>query len=58
LDAKSKGKRGNEVKGARYAVFDVEYELESGEGKRSKIAFITWAPDDSDIQVSQLLLLL
>ncbi|KAJ3575860.1 hypothetical protein NP233_g825 [Leucocoprinus birnbaumii] len=28
----------------RYAVVDVEYELEGGAGKRSKIAFITWIP--------------
>lgn len=34
LNAKSKDKRGNVVMGGRYAVYDIEYELESGEGKR------------------------
>lgn len=47
LNAKSKDKRGNEGIGGRYAVFDVEYDLEGGEGKRSKITFISWVPDDA-----------
>lgn len=47
LNAKSKDRRGNEGIGGRYAVFDVEYELESGEGSRSKITFISWTPDDA-----------
>jgi len=47
LAAKSKDRRGNEGIGGRYAVFDVEYELESGEGKRNKITFISWSPDDA-----------
>jgi len=47
LNAKSKDKRGKEGIGGRYAVFDVEYELESGEGKRNKITFISWSPDDA-----------
>ncbi|KAI9814023.1 MAG: cofilin [Pycnora praestabilis] len=46
-DAKSKDKRGKEGPGPRYAVYDFEYELEGGEGKRSKIAFIAWSPDDA-----------
>ncbi|KAJ5279689.1 hypothetical protein N7478_005061 [Penicillium angulare] len=29
----------------RYAVYDVEYELAAGEGKRSKIIFISWVPE-------------
>jgi Cofilin/tropomyosin-type actin-binding protein len=33
-------------------VFDVEYELESGEGKRNKITFISWCPDDASQYVS------
>jgi hypothetical protein len=33
-------------------VFDVEYELESGEGKRNKITFISWCPDDAPQYVS------
>ncbi|KAI9704677.1 MAG: cofilin [Bogoriella megaspora] len=47
LNAKSKDKRGKEGMGGRYAVYDVEYELEGGEGSRSKITFITWCPDDA-----------
>jgi len=47
LNAKSKNKKGEEGIGGRYAVFDVEYDLESGEGKRSKITFIAWCPDDA-----------
>ena len=34
LQAKSKDARGNEVLGGRYAVFDVEYDLPGGDGKR------------------------
>jgi cofilin len=52
LDAKSKDKKGNEVIGGRYAVFDIEYDLESGEGKRNKITFISWCPDDAPQYVS------
>jgi cofilin len=47
LNAKSKDRKGKEGIGGRYAVFDVEYELESGEGTRSKITFIAWCPDDA-----------
>ena len=46
LNAKSKNKAGVEGIGGRYAVFDVEYET-AGEGKRSKITFISWVPDDA-----------
>ena len=35
VDAKSKDKRGNLGAGPRYAVYDFDYELASGEGKRS-----------------------
>ncbi len=31
-------KKGKEGIGGRYAVFDIEYDLESGEGTRSKIS--------------------
>ncbi|KAL1977894.1 hypothetical protein VTN31DRAFT_753 [Thermomyces dupontii] len=31
----------------RYAVYDVEYELGGGEGKRNKIVFISWVPSDT-----------
>ncbi|KAK4940078.1 hypothetical protein LTR28_009224 [Elasticomyces elasticus] len=47
LAAKSKDRKGKEGMGGRYAVFDVEYELEGGEGSRSKITFIAWCPDDA-----------
>lgn len=51
LSAKSKNKRGEEGIGGRYAVFDVEYDT-AGEGKRSKITFISWVPDDAPQYVS------
>jgi cofilin len=47
LSAKSKDRRGKEGIGGRYAVFDVEYDLDSGEGTRNKITFISWCPDDA-----------
>jgi cofilin len=47
LNAKSKDRRGKEGIGGRYAVFDVQYDLESGEGTRNKITFISWSPDDA-----------
>ncbi|EEP79260.1 conserved hypothetical protein [Uncinocarpus reesii 1704] len=31
----------------RYAVYDVEFELEGGEGKRNKIVFISWVPNET-----------
>lgn len=34
----------------RYAVYDFEYELASGEGKRNKIVFFTWAPDTANVR--------
>jgi len=48
MEAKSSHK-GKEGKGPRYAVYDFEYELESGEGKRSKIIFISWSPDEGTL---------
>ncbi|KAF2457099.1 hypothetical protein BDY21DRAFT_34203 [Lineolata rhizophorae] len=47
LNAKSKDRRGKEGIGGRYAVYDVEYDLEGGEGRRNKITFISWSPDDA-----------
>lgn len=38
----------------RYAVYDFEYELASGEGKRSKIVFFAWTPDNSPIRSKML----
>jgi hypothetical protein len=34
INAKTKDKKGNEVKGPRYAVYDFAWELPSGEGRR------------------------
>jgi len=52
INAKSKDKKGKEGIGGRYAVYDVSYELNSGEGTRSKITFISWSPDDAPQYVS------
>ncbi|KUJ09067.1 cofilin/tropomyosin-type actin-binding protein [Mollisia scopiformis] len=49
VNAKTKSKQGKEGKGPRYAVYDFEYELASGEGTRNKITFIAWSPDDAGI---------
>ncbi|KAJ2902364.1 cofilin [Zalerion maritima] len=40
--------------GPRYAVYDVEYSLSSGEGTRNKITFIAWSPDDAGIRPKML----
>ncbi|MCJ1284254.1 cofilin [Xylographa opegraphella] len=48
MNAKSSHK-GKEGKGPRYAVYDFDYELEAGEGKRSKITFISWSPDEGTL---------
>jgi len=50
INSKSKNKQGKEGKGPRYAVYDLNYDLSSGEGSRSKITFIAWSPDDAGIQ--------
>ncbi|KAK9464997.1 hypothetical protein V1512DRAFT_242851 [Lipomyces arxii] len=34
----------------RYAVYDFEYELPNGEGKRSKICFFIWTPDTAPVR--------
>ncbi|KAL2160342.1 hypothetical protein VTH06DRAFT_1515 [Thermothelomyces fergusii] len=49
INAQSKSKTGAIGKGPRYAVYDVQYELKSGEGKRNKITFIAWSPDDAGV---------
>ncbi|KAL9122594.1 MAG: hypothetical protein Q9187_000847 [Circinaria calcarea] len=41
--------KGKEGKGPRYAVYDLEYELDASEGKRNKIAFISWSPDEGTL---------
>jgi len=49
INAKTKSKTGAVGKGPRYAVYDFEYQLKSGEGTRNKITFIAWSPDDAGI---------
>lgn len=34
----------------KYAVYDFEYELGQGEGKRNKIVFFQWSPDTASIR--------
>ncbi|PLW07295.1 hypothetical protein PCANC_21556 [Puccinia coronata f. sp. avenae] len=34
----------------RYAVYDFEYDLADAEGKRNKLCFFTWSPDDAKIK--------
>ncbi|KAL1954834.1 hypothetical protein VTO42DRAFT_522 [Malbranchea cinnamomea] len=41
----AKDSKGNPA--PRYAVYDVEFELEGGEGKRNKIVFISWVPSET-----------
>lgn len=50
INAQSKSKTGKVGKGPRYAIYDFNYDLASGEGSRSKITFIAWSPDDAGIQ--------
>jgi len=49
INATSKNKMGKEGKGPRYAVYDFEYSLASGEGERNKLTFLAWSPDDAGI---------
>ncbi|KAI6249406.1 Cofilin [Erysiphe necator] len=41
-------------KGPRFAIYDFNYELSSGEGSRNKIVFISWSPDDAAIQAKMI----
>ncbi|KJZ80376.1 Cofilin [Hirsutella minnesotensis 3608] len=50
VNATSKSKSGAEGKGPRYAVYDFEYSLASGDGVRNKITFIAWSPDEAGVQ--------
>ncbi|KAK6193430.1 rRNA (cytosine-C5-)-methyltransferase nop2 [Pestalotiopsis sp. IQ-011] len=49
VNAQHKSKTGAVGKGPRYAVYDFEYQLASGEGSRNKITFIAWSPDDAGV---------
>ncbi|KAI7774684.1 hypothetical protein LA080_007991 [Diaporthe eres] len=50
VNAKTVSKTGQEGIGPRYAVYDFEYSLSSGEGDRNKLTFIAWSPDDAGIK--------
>ncbi|ORY64481.1 cofilin/tropomyosin-type actin-binding protein, partial [Pseudomassariella vexata] len=52
MNAKTKTVRadGTEPADCRYAVYDLQYDLASGEGVRNKIAFITWSPDTASVR--------
>ncbi|RBQ83742.1 hypothetical protein VDGD_08897 [Verticillium dahliae] len=54
INATSKSKTGAVGKGPRYAVYDFQYSLASGEGERNKIAFIAWSPDDAGIMAKMI----
>jgi len=49
INATSKSKSGAEGKGPRYAVYDFQYNLSSGDGVRNKLTFIAWSPDEAGI---------
>jgi cofilin len=49
VNSTTKSKSGSVGKGPRYAVYDFEYQLASGEGARNKITFIAWSPDDAGV---------
>ncbi|KAH8114728.1 actin cross-linking [Phellopilus nigrolimitatus] len=38
------------LKEPRYGVFDFEHEKEDGSGKRNRIVFVNWAPDESPVR--------
>ncbi|KAG6096370.1 hypothetical protein E4U31_005479 [Claviceps sp. LM219 group G6] len=50
INSTTKSKSGAVGKGCRYAVYDFEYNLASGDGVRNKITFIAWSPDDASVQ--------
>ncbi|KUI73580.1 hypothetical protein VM1G_09273 [Cytospora mali] len=50
INAQTVSKTGQVGKGPRYAVYDFEYSLSSGEGDRNKLTFIAWSPDDAGIK--------
>ncbi|KAL2110271.1 hypothetical protein VUR80DRAFT_1381 [Thermomyces stellatus] len=54
MNATTKSKTGAVGKGPRYAVYDFEYTLSTGEGTRNKITFIAWSPDDAGIQAKMI----
>lgn len=49
INAQTKSKNGVMKLGPRYAIYDFDYKLLSGDGYRNKIVFISWSPDDADV---------
>ncbi|KAL1902180.1 cofilin [Ceratocystis pirilliformis] len=49
MSSTTKSKSGVVGKGPRYAIYDFQYTLASGEGERNKLAFIAWSPDDAGV---------
>ncbi|TQS35493.1 hypothetical protein Golomagni_04086 [Golovinomyces magnicellulatus] len=54
INAETKSKTGVMGKGPRYAIYDFNYELSSGEGLRNKIMFISWSPDTATTQAKMI----
>ncbi|GKT87054.1 cofilin [Colletotrichum tofieldiae] len=54
ITATTKSKSGAVGKGPRYAVYDFEYSLASGEGERNKITFLAWSPDDAGVMAKMI----
>ncbi|KEZ43796.1 hypothetical protein SAPIO_CDS3944 [Scedosporium apiospermum] len=54
INATTKNRAGALGKGPRYAVYDFEYQLASGDGIRNKLTFIAWSPDDASIQAKMI----
>ncbi|TLD05068.1 uncharacterized protein PgNI_09709 [Pyricularia grisea] len=50
VNATVKSPSGAVGKAPRYAVYDFQYTLASGEGERNKITFIAWSPDDAGVK--------
>ncbi|KAJ5741393.1 cofilin [Penicillium manginii] len=48
----------NDKPAPRYATYDVEYDLGGGEGKRSKIIFISWVPQEAPTRAKRECLLI
>jgi len=50
VNATVKSPSGATGKGPRYAVYDFEYNLATGDGVRNKITFLAWSPDDAGVK--------
>lgn len=54
VNATTKSKTGAVGKGPRYAVYDFQYSLASGEGERNKLTFLAWSPDDAGVMAKMI----